>query len=104
MKSGSLLQWKSLVLLLISLIAGSSNAFVARTAFTGRRAALSLHPDQAPDLEAYAYDLMKAAAMETPDKAVANNTEFQGGGGPVNWCRRMLLKNVAPNEAVEADE
>ena len=93
-------QWKSLVLMVMSLVA-SSNAFVARTAFHRPAMSLQLHPDQAADLEACAYDLMKQAAVE---ETVANNTEMQGRFGPVKWCRRVLLKNLASSEVMEEEE
>lgn len=58
---------------------------------------LKLHPKQAADLEACAYDLMKAAA-ETNDESRAREAKHspdqQRGAataGPISWCRRVLF-------------
>ena len=65
-----------------------------------------LHPDQAADLEACAYALMKEEAMEAENQgAVAegvltneNNATFKG---PVAWCRRRLWPFAKNNHKLE---
>ena len=57
-----------------------------------------LHPSQAADLEAVAYDLMKEAMEEKPkatDSAVSLTRDMAqkvkyDTDGPVSWCRRRL--------------
>lgn len=65
---------------------------------------LSLHPDQGAELEAFAKDFMKAAAVEQRSrvpKTVVSSSNAQtpiepeqmrrlAKPGPISWCRRMI--------------
>ena len=71
-------------------------------ATTAAKSRCFLHPDQASDLEACAYDLMKEALNDDKDKTeIMKNVlskdissklvmEDNSGAGPVKWAKRKL--------------
>jgi hypothetical protein len=121
---------RSLVTLLF-LVVASTRAFVVPSPIivqpratastsTTNMVLLHLHPDQAPDLEACAYDLMKAAAAakvaatqlhhssNTMSQAMMNNNEHHPHHGPLGWMRRffetkLLHKTEASNKETSAE-
>jgi hypothetical protein len=65
-----------------------SIAFVTREQSSG----MFLTPDQATDLEACAYDLMKEALeVEAKSKQQQHVDVTEVNGGPVRWCRNRIL-------------
>lgn len=82
---------KNLFLLLIILAVAS--AFVApvqrRPSFVVDSTRF-LHPDQAKDLEACAYQIMQEASQQTATKKNNETLVRKQRNGPVAWCRRML--------------
>jgi hypothetical protein len=84
-------------------LAGRTDAFTAKPSFLSlkekEQTPVFLHPSQAADLEACAYDLMKEA-LEQKAKlaALANKSKYEEEEetdlldyeGPVSWCRRHL--------------
>lgn len=61
---------------------------------------LNLHPDQAADLEACAYELMKEAAQKAREHDTTASLQTPGTAvgtyqGPIAWCRRILQKSTA---------
>ena len=49
-----------------------------------------LHPDQAKDLEAYAYKLMQEGLQQTATEKSNETLVHKKRNGPMAWCRRML--------------
>lgn len=49
-----------------------------------------LHPDQAKDLEAYAYKLMQEALQQTATEKNNEALVCKQRNGPMAWCRRMI--------------
>ena len=84
----------------------TSFAFVPTKNISGRNVAAFLHPDQAGELEAQAYDLMKQAIEEEAEAVFAVPASEATNGlaqdistklrneptptGPVSWCRKNL--------------
>lgn len=79
----------------------SAQAFCPSPTFVSRTKSLALHPDQAADLEACAYDLMKAAAEKKAE--TAQTVVVETPAGPIAWCRRILSKSTADTK-VTADQ
>ena len=88
----------------LSFTADGSNAFTIRAydsmseATARSQPRCFLHPSQAADLEAVAYDLMKEAVeekaranalSESLSRDLAQKIRFESTG-PVSWCRRKL--------------
>jgi len=85
-----------------------ADAGVVSTATTRRGSAftvLSLHPNQAADLEACAYTLMKEAALIANEQSQKDaimgvrrqqqaTASCDNGTGPLAWCRRVLQKTL----------
>jgi hypothetical protein len=86
-----------LFLLSFFLLASLGNSFCVRQKqlHVQQHHARFLHPNQAADLEACAYDLIKASLSARSDNKVKTANK-----GPVAWCRRMLsFKRHETNEA-----
>jgi hypothetical protein len=93
-----MLSIRFLILSLFLLLQGSGAFTVAppQTARSSSSTRTFLLPEQASDLEACAYDLMKAAADEENLKQLNQEMSSQAKPefmGPVGWCRRLLQQS-----------
>jgi hypothetical protein len=86
------------LIMMLSLLT-ASNAFVSHpttsiafvTQEQSKTTGMFLTPDQATDLEACAYDLMKEALEAKAKSKQRHVDETEVTGGPVKWCRDRLL-------------
>jgi hypothetical protein len=89
----------SFTLIMMLSVLTASNAFSSHQttiAFVVREpsrssSAMFLTPDQATDLEACAYDLMKEALEAKVKQQEQHLDVTEVTGGPVRWCRDRLL-------------
>jgi hypothetical protein len=60
---------------------------------------LNLHPDQAPDLEACAYDFLKeAVAKKLEEEYRAAEASSRPRRGPIAWCKRVWSRTSTSGE------
>ncbi|GKY90831.1 hypothetical protein MPSEU_000055900 [Mayamaea pseudoterrestris] len=100
----------SLTLLFALMLAFTCQAFLVVPPPTpSLKTRLDLHPTQASDLEACAYDLMRQAAAAADAKhhdETAHSVEHKTskGKGPMAWCRMLLHVNNNKAEKTRKNE